>query len=120
MLDVSSDALDTPEWTERGKLEQELKRWEKLLQTDSGENHINIHKGIADTKAKLAALDAVEKAEKELNEDSAENLANQSEMQDAQEESATDFVVGNDQERVDEPKEEVSLDEAKDILKGLF
>ena len=119
VLDVSSDALDTPELTERGKLEQELKRWEHMLTIDSGENTINIQKSISDAKSKIVVLDAIEKAEKELDNDEAraENLEQVAEQQE-QEESATDYVKAETEK--EEPKEKMSLEEAKDILKGLF
>ena len=43
--------------TERDKLEEELAGFEKMYQVDSGENHININKMIADVKVKLDALE---------------------------------------------------------------
>ena len=53
---VKSSPKTSKPLTERDKLEEELAGFEKLYQIDSGENHININKMIADVKVKIETL----------------------------------------------------------------
>ena len=94
--------------TERQKLETHLIKLHSLLQTDSGENHININKLIAETKVELTELDIKEGKSTD------ETLPLQ------------EFVDENKQKQAEKPKtskpEEVILDdeEVDDILSSLF
>ena len=53
---VKSSPKTSKPLTERDRLEEELAGLEKMYQTDSGENHININKMIADVKVKIEQL----------------------------------------------------------------